>query len=47
MIGRRTFIKRAAAATALGSGLIGAPAVLRAQSSYPNKPIKFIVPRAQ
>jgi tripartite-type tricarboxylate transporter receptor subunit TctC len=46
MIGRRTFIKRAAAATAFGTGLISAPAVLRAQSGYPNKPIKFIVPLA-
>jgi tripartite-type tricarboxylate transporter receptor subunit TctC len=46
MIGRRTFIKRAAAAAgALGSGLVSAPAVL-AQSGYPNKPIKFIVPLA-
>jgi tripartite-type tricarboxylate transporter receptor subunit TctC len=45
MIGRRTFIKHAAAATALGGGLIGAPAVL-AQGGYPNKPIKFIVPLA-
>jgi tripartite-type tricarboxylate transporter receptor subunit TctC len=45
MIGRRTFIKHAAAATALGGGLIGAPAVL-AQAGYPNKPIKFIVPLA-
>src|SRR5215468_12587185 len=45
MIGRRTFIKRAAAAGAWGSGLVSAPAVL-AQSGYPNKPIKFIVPLA-
>src|SRR5690242_19353815 len=45
MIGRRTFIKHAAAATALGGGLIGAPAVL-AQAGYPNRPIKFIVPLA-
>lgn len=46
MIGRRTFIKRAAAAAgALGSGLVSAPAVL-AQGGYPNKPIKFIVPLA-
>lgn len=45
-IGRRTFIKRtAAAATALGSGLVAAPAVF-AQGGYPNKPIKFIVPLA-
>src|SRR5260221_14712469 len=44
MIGRRTFIKRAAAATAVG-GFIGAPAVL-ARAGYPNKPIKFIVPLA-
>ncbi len=45
-IGRRTFIKHAAAAsTALGSGLLGAPAVW-AQETYPNKPIKFIVPLA-
>ena len=45
MIGRRKFIKHAAAATALGGGLFGAPAVL-AQAGYPNKPIKFIVPLA-
>jgi tripartite-type tricarboxylate transporter receptor subunit TctC len=45
MIGRRTFIKRAAAAGALGSGLISAPAV-RAQAGYPNRPIRFIVPLA-
>jgi tripartite-type tricarboxylate transporter receptor subunit TctC len=45
MIGRRTFIKHAAAATALGGGLVSAPAVL-AQAGYPNKPIKFIVPLA-
>jgi len=45
MIGRRAFIKHAAAATALGGGLISAPAVL-AQAGYPNKPIKFIVPLA-
>src|SRR5438034_703873 len=44
MIGRRTFIKHAAAATAVG-GLVGAPAVL-AQAGYPNRPIKFIVPLA-
>jgi tripartite-type tricarboxylate transporter receptor subunit TctC len=45
-IGRRTFIKKAAAAgTALGSGLLGAPAVF-AQEVFPNKPIKFIVPLA-
>jgi tripartite-type tricarboxylate transporter receptor subunit TctC len=45
-IGRRTFIKRtAAAAAALGSGSIAAPAVW-AQSGYPNRPIKFIVPLA-
>jgi tripartite-type tricarboxylate transporter receptor subunit TctC len=45
-IGRRTFIKRtAAAAAALGSGGIAAPAVW-AQGGYPNKAIKFIVPLA-
>src|SRR5260221_11468956 len=44
MIGGRTFIKHAAAASAVG-GFIGAPAVL-AQAGYPNKPIKFIVPLA-
>jgi tripartite-type tricarboxylate transporter receptor subunit TctC len=42
MIGRRTFIKRAAAAAGT---LISAPAVL-AQGGYPNKPIRFIVPLA-
>src|SRR5258707_13796708 len=45
MIGRRTFINDAAAATALGSSHISAPAVL-ARAGYPNKPIKFIVPLA-
>ena len=45
-IGRRTFIKRtAAAAAALGSGVVAAPAVW-AQAGFPNKPIKFIVPLA-
>jgi len=46
VIGRRTFIKRAAAtAAALGGGFVAAPAVL-AQAGYPNKPVKFIVPLA-
>lgn len=45
-IARRTFLKSAAAAgTALGSGLISAPAVI-AQDAFPNKPVKFIVPLA-
>src|SRR5262245_34956727 len=45
-IARRVFIKQAAAAgTALGSGLIAAPAVF-AQDAYPSKPIKFVVPLA-
>ena len=45
-LGDRTFIKRtAAAAAALGSGALAAPAVW-AQAGYPNKPIKFIVPLA-
>ncbi len=44
-IGRRTFIKHAAAAAALGGGPVSAPAVW-AQGGYPNKPIKFIVPLA-
>jgi tripartite-type tricarboxylate transporter receptor subunit TctC len=45
-IGRRAFIKRtAAAAAALGSGSIAAPAVW-AQGGFPSKPIKFIVPLA-
>jgi tripartite-type tricarboxylate transporter receptor subunit TctC len=45
-IARRTFIKNAAAAaTALGGGLVAAPS-LWAQAAYPNKPIKFIVPLA-
>ena len=44
-VGRRTFIKNAAA-TALGGGsLLAAPAVW-AQDAFPNKPIKFIVPLA-
>jgi tripartite-type tricarboxylate transporter receptor subunit TctC len=44
-IGRRTFIKHAAAVTAAGSGLVATPAVW-AQGGYPNKPIRFIVPLA-
>ena len=46
-IGRRTFIKNTAAATALGGGVgsLCAPAVL-AQDAFPNKPIRFIVPLA-
>ena len=45
-IERRTFIKSAAAAaTALGGGVLGAPAVW-GQAAYPNHPIKFIVPLA-
>ena len=44
-IGRRTFIKNAASATVLG-GIVGAPAVLRAQDGYPNRTLRFIVPLA-
>jgi len=45
-IGRRTFIKNTAAAGgALGSGFLGAPAVF-AQETFPNKPIRFVVPLA-
>jgi tripartite-type tricarboxylate transporter receptor subunit TctC len=45
-IGRRTFIKNAAAAsTALSSGMLAAPAVW-AQDAFPSKPIKFVVPLA-
>jgi tripartite-type tricarboxylate transporter receptor subunit TctC len=44
-IARRNFIKGAAATgTALGSGLISAPAVLAQE--YPNKPVRFVVPLA-
>jgi tripartite-type tricarboxylate transporter receptor subunit TctC len=44
-IGRRSFLKSAAAATAaLGGGVLAAPAVWA--QAYPNKPIKFIVPLA-
>jgi tripartite-type tricarboxylate transporter receptor subunit TctC len=43
-IGRRTFIKNAAA-TALGGSVLGAP-LLRAQEAWPSHPIKFIVPLA-
>jgi len=43
-IGRRTFIKCAAAGAALGGGMLAAPAA-RAQA-YPNKLIRFIVPLA-
>jgi len=45
MIARRTFLKTAAAATALSGGVLAAPS-LWAQVGYPNKPIKFIVPLA-
>jgi hypothetical protein len=47
-IGRRTFIKNAAAATALGGAgsLIGAPAVWGQEAGWPTRPIKFIVPLA-
>src|SRR5262249_16106682 len=43
-IGRRKFIKNAAAAgAAVGSGMIAAPAVI-AQDAFPNKPVLFIGP---
>jgi tripartite-type tricarboxylate transporter receptor subunit TctC len=46
MIGRRDFIKSAAATAAASvSGTIAAPAVL-AQDGWPNRPIKFVVPLA-
>ena len=45
-IERRTFMKNAAAAaTALGGGVLGAP-FARAQEAWPSHPIKFIVPLA-
>jgi tripartite-type tricarboxylate transporter receptor subunit TctC len=44
-VGRRTFIKNAAAATAFGGSALGAP-FLRAQEVWPSHPIKFIVPLA-
>jgi tripartite-type tricarboxylate transporter receptor subunit TctC len=44
-VGRRDFIKRAAAAGAALSGAIGASATM-AQESWPNRPVKFIVPLA-
>ena len=45
-IGRRTFIRNAAAAaTALGGGVLAAPTVW-AQGAYPNKNVRFIVPLA-
>jgi tripartite-type tricarboxylate transporter receptor subunit TctC len=43
--GRRAFLK-GAAATALGSGFIGAPAVWSQEAGWPTRPIKFIVPLA-
>jgi tripartite-type tricarboxylate transporter receptor subunit TctC len=43
-IGRRSFIKNAAAA-ALGGGILGAP-FARAQGTWPDHPIRFIVPLA-
>ena len=42
-IGRRTFIKQAAAGAVLSSGL---PGLAFAQEVYPNRPVKFIVPLA-
>ena len=42
-IGRRTFIKNAAAAAALSGGL---PGLAFAQDAWPNRPVKFIVPLA-
>ena len=45
-IGRRTFIKNAAAAaTALGGGVVGAPWA-SAQANWPDHPVKFVVPLA-
>lgn len=45
-VGRRNFIKSAAAAAAaLSGGAIGLPAAL-AQEAWPNRPVKFIVPLA-
>src|SRR6187399_921558 len=45
-IERRTFIKNAAAAaTAIGSGVLAAP-FAHAQEAWPSHPIKFIVPLA-
>src|SRR6187401_3009066 len=44
MIGRRSFIKNAAAA-ALGGSAFGLP-LARAQQAWPSHPIKFIVPLA-
>src|SRR5262245_44979888 len=38
---RRTFLKLAGSA---GAGLSAFPAVVRAQASWPNKPVKLIVP---
>ncbi len=43
-IERRTFIKNAAA-TVVGSGVLGAP-FARAQGAWPDRPIKFVVPLA-
>jgi len=46
-IGRRTFVKNAAAAaTALGGGVLGAPFARAQEASWPTKPIHFIVPLA-
>ena len=46
-LGRRNFIKSAAAAGAIGGGgLLGAPFAALAQEAYPNRPVKFIVPLA-
>jgi tripartite-type tricarboxylate transporter receptor subunit TctC len=46
-IGRRTFVKyAAAAATALGGGVLGAPFARAQEANWPTKPIHFIVPLA-
>jgi tripartite-type tricarboxylate transporter receptor subunit TctC len=46
MIGRRTFIKHAAAAGALLSGGLPGLGSAFAQEAWPNRPVKFIVPLA-
>jgi tripartite-type tricarboxylate transporter receptor subunit TctC len=45
-IGRRYFIKGAAAGATLGAGLLGTPALLAQEGQWPNRTVKFIVPLA-
>src|SRR5437764_15405171 len=45
-IERRSFIKHAAAAAAVGGGVLRAPFAFAQEAGWPSKPIHFIVPLA-